>query len=585
MRLLKQISYTFLFAAAVIATGCSVKTNMGSNNYTVSPNPLEVKGDSILITMNATVPAKSFNPKANVLFHPYLKTEKGDVQLKTITLGGEKVTENVDIKIDSKTGGKITYTEKIPYNPDLKRATLYPGFSVKVKGNYVVLPAVKGQTFADKVLAEGTITTALLVKSSEVATLDNTPYVASESSQSVNIYFPLDVDRFNINFKSGKEISNKKQLELLKKALKSNKNWTVKGLAINGYASPEGELERNSNLSQGRANSTFSYLKKELKKLGFTEVNDQNLSMGSTLAEDWEGLAKLVEASDLSDKNGIVAIIRNSSIADLEKESLIRRDYAKSWEKLKQNMLPKLRRSELIVKGQTPIKSDEQLLAYVQLDSLTDIELSHLAVITTDNAKKEAAYNAFVAKYPNDWRGYNGLAVLAINKGEYSNASTHLNKANELSPENATVLANLGVVAKNTGDVKRAEDYYKQAEAKGADMSYNKGIIAIKKGDYATAQKLFNQAGKKDFNYALAQLLNGDASGAKITIDNISQENMTWDLYYLRAIAGSRMSNVETVTTNLTRAIQLNADVRRMAKEDVEFIKYFGNPAFDGSIR
>jgi hypothetical protein len=93
MRLLKQVSYSFLIASAAIATGCSVKTNMGNNNYTVTPNPLEVKGDSILITMSANIPAKSFNPKANVQFQPYLKTAKGDVQLKAVTLGGEKVTE------------------------------------------------------------------------------------------------------------------------------------------------------------------------------------------------------------------------------------------------------------------------------------------------------------------------------------------------------------------------------------------------------------------------------------------------------------------------------------------------------------
>ncbi len=130
----------------------------------------------------------------------------------------------------------------------------------------------------------------------------------------VDIYFPLDGDRFNPNFKSGKSISNKKQLESLKKSLKSNKNWTVKGIAINGFASPEGELQRNSGLSQGRANSTFSYMKKELKELGFTEVNDQNLTMGATLAEDWTGLAKLIEASSLKNKAALIAIISNNSL-------------------------------------------------------------------------------------------------------------------------------------------------------------------------------------------------------------------------------------------------------------------------------
>lgn len=584
MRLLKQVFYSLVIASAVIITGCSVKTNMGNNNYTVTPNPLEVKGDTITITMSANIPAKAFNPKANVQFQPYLKTPKGDVQLKAVTLGGEKVTETVDYKIDSKTGGKFTYTERIPYNSDLKRVTLYPSFAIKIKGNYQTLEAVKGVTFADKVLAEGTITTPLLVKSTEQALFDETPYTAATATKSVNIYFPLDVDKFNLNFKSGKDISNKKQIELLKKALKSDKAWAVQGLAINGFASPEGELQRNEGLSQGRANSTFTYLKKELKKLGFAEVNDQNLSMGYTLAEDWAGLAKLVEKSTLKDKNEIVAIINNSSIADMDKEMQIRNNHAKSWEKLKKDFLPKLRKSELVVKGATPLKTDEQLMA-ANTDSLSDIELIHLASISADNAKKMEIYSKYETRFANDWRGYNNLGALYIAAGDYNKAETELNRANELSPENPLVLANLGVVAKNKGNIKRAEELYKQAEAKGANVSYNKGIIAIKKGDYAGAMSNFRSANKQDYNYALAQILSGDAQGAKTTLDNMKPEQLTADHYYLRAIAGARLNNAEVVTTNLTRAVQLNPEVRTWAKEDVEFLKWFGNPTFEGAIR
>lgn len=584
MRLLKQVFYPVIIASMVIITGCSVKTNMGTNSYTVTPNPLEVKGDTITITMSANIPAKAFNPKANVQFQPYLKTSKGDVQLKAVTLGGEKVTEQVDYKIDSKTGGKFTYTEKIPYTSDLRRATLYPSFAIKINGNYQTLEAVKGATFADKVLAEGTITTPLLVKSTELPLFDETPYTSATATKSVNIYFPLDIDKFNINFKSGKNISNKKQIDLLKKALKSDKSWTVQGLAINGFASPEGELQRNDGLSKGRANSTFTYLKQELKKLGFPEVNDQNLTMGYTLAEDWAGLAKLVEASSLKDKAAIVAIINNNSLADMDKEMQIRNNHAKSWEVLKKDLLPQLRRSELVVKGATPLKTDDQLRA-ASMDSLSDVELIRLAAITPENARKMEIYSKYETRFANDWRGYNNLGALYIISGDYAKAETELNRANELSPENPLVLANLGIIAKNKGDIKRAEELYKQAEAKGANVSYNKGVIAIKKGDYATAMSNFRSANRQDYNYALAQLLNGDAQGAKTTLDNLKPEEMTADHYYLRAIAGARLNNQEVVTTNLTRAVQLNPEVRNWAKEDVEFIKWFGNPTFEGAIR
>lgn len=586
MRLLKQVFYssTLLVALAIINSGCSVKTNMGNNNYTVTPNPLELKGDSVTITLNATIPAKSFNPKANVQFQPVLKTAKGDVQLKAVTLGGEKVAEAVDFKIDSKTGGKITYTEKIPYNSDLKRATLFPTFAVKIKGSYQAIDEFKGVKFSDKVLAEGTITTVLMAKAVEAPIFDVTDYSATIVNKSVNIYFPLDVDKFNPKYKAGKGLDNAKQLKALKDSVKSDKNWVVKGLAINGYASPEGELTRNDGLSKGRATSTFSYLKKELKKMGFTEVNDSNLSMGATLAEDWNGLAALVSASSLPAKTDIVNIITNNNIADLEKESLIRRDHAKAWETIKKDMLPKLRKAELMVKGQSPLKSDAQLLAATDLETLTDVELLHLASIG-DNNKKMEVYTKYASKFPNDWKGPNGLGALYMLNGDYTNAEAQLNKANTLSPENATVLANLAAVVRANGNIKTAEQLIKQAESKGADMSYQRGMIALKKGDYAGAVASFNKSGRKDFNFALAQLLNGNASGAKTIIDNMKPEELQWNHYYLRAIIGARTNNAELLTTNLTRAVQLKADVRQMAKDDVEFIKFFSNPAFEGAIR
>lgn len=111
------------------------------------------------------------------------------------------------------------------------------------------------------------------------------------------------------------------------------------------------------------------------------------------------------------------------------------------------------------------------------------------------------------------------------------------------------------------------------------------GILAIKKGNYADAVSNLNRASKKDFNLALAQLLNGQNDAAKATIDNMKPEELQWIHYYIRAIVGARSSNQDLMTTNLTRAVQLNAGVREMAKNDVEFIKFWSNPVFQGAIR
>jgi hypothetical protein len=582
MRHFRQIFYSVTVITAAVLSGCSVKTNMLNNNYTVTPNPLEVKGDSIAITISANVPAKSINPKANIQFQPYLSTPKGDRALKTITIGGEKAT-GTDITINSKTGGKINYTEKIAYTEDLKRVTLYPDFAVKTGTDYKAVPNAKGS----KILAEGTITTPLMVKSGAgnmVFDADN--YSASPESKMVNIYFPKDVAKFNAGFKIKGMFDNKKQIEELKGLMKADKNWVVKGISINAYASPDGELTRNEGLSKGRSESSFNYFKKELKKLGFTEVNDQNLKLGYTLAEDWAGYEKALAASTHPDKDGVLNIVRNKSVTDEEKEGLIKRNYPKFWEATKNTLLPALRRSELVVSGQKPLKSDEELKANMStLDSLNEAELLHLAAITTDLGQKAQIYTAMTNKYPQDWRGFNDLGAVQASMKNTTEGMTNLEKANTLSPENPAILVNIGNTYLMSSNYAKAEEAYKTAAAKGGDASYGMGILAIKKGNYADAVSNFNKSNKKDFNLALAQLLNGQADAAKVTIDNMKPEEMTWECYYLRAIIGARTSNQDLMTTNITRAIQINAEARTRAKDDVEFIKFWANPAFQGAIR
>lgn len=582
MRYFRQIFYSVVFVTAAIVSGCGVKTNMMNNNYTVTPNPLELKGDSIAITISTNVPAKSINPKANIQFQPYLSTAKGDVPLKTMTIGGEKAT-GTDITINSKTGGKITYTDKIAYTPDLERATLYPNFSVKVKDQYQEIPTAKGS----KILAEGTMTTANLAKSgagSMVFDADN--YTSSPENKMVNIYFPKDVAKFNAGFKMKGIFDNKTQIAQLKGLLKSDKNWVVKGISINAYASPDGELARNENLSKGRSESSVKYFKKELKKLGFTEVNDQTLKMGYTLAEDWAGYEKAVAASSHADKDGVLNIIRNRSVSDEEREGLIKRNYPKFWEATKNTLLPALRRSELVVTGQKPLKSDDELKANMtKLETLNESELLHLASITPDLASKAQIYTVMTTKFPQDWRGFNDLGAVQLAMGNTSDGMANLNTANSLSPENAAVLTNLGNGYLIMKDYDKAGEFYKAAVSKGGNASYGMGVIAIKKGNYSEAVSNLNKASKKDFNLALAQLLNGNAADAKTTIDNMKPEEMGWECYYIRAIAGARTSNQDVMTTNLTRAVQLNADLRNKAKNDVEFISYWSNPAFQAAIR
>ena len=53
-------------------------------------------------------------------------------------------------------------------------------------------------------------------------------------------------------------------------------------------------------------------------------------------------------------------------------------------------------------------------------------------------------YNAYIAKMPTEWKGYNDLAAVQISMGKHADAMTNLEKANSISPENSTIMANMG---------------------------------------------------------------------------------------------------------------------------------------------
>ena len=572
---MKQVIFTASCISLLAA--CSVKNNFTKNNYTVSPNPLELKGDSVEITIKANVPAKSINPKTIVTFSPYLKCEDGTIiNLKEITIKGTKAKGNADETVDTKIGGKVSYSTKIAYTPNMKRAQLMPKFTALGKEVPITVGA----------LAEGTIVTPLLLNNSDHTIFTSDDYKVELVNKSINIYFPLDNDKFNPNFKAGKNLSNKDQIKALGILLKADTNFVARGIAINAYASPDGELDRNTNLSKGREESTFKFFKKQLSKLGFTEVNDENFTRGYSSAEDWLGFEKAIISSDYKEKDAILEVLRNKGISDEEREGLIRRNFPKVWEKAKTSVLPSLRRSELVIKGASPMKTDAELLTfYGMYDKLTPKELFHLSVISTDLTKKQEVLNAYNAINSEDWRSFNNLAVSNIQQNDFTAAKSNLDKALVLSPENPTLLANYGVVYKLTGNYSEAVKYYNMAGTKGADVSYNLGLLAIKNGNYAEAISSFNNSKTNDFNSALALLLNGNAAACKEVIDGLNPDELKWNHYYLRAVAAARANNADDVAANLIKAIGANSEVRNMAKSDMEFSKMFSNPLFQGAIR
>jgi tetratricopeptide (TPR) repeat protein len=539
------------------------------------PEVLEVRGDSVQIKITGHFPAKTFAKNAQVKFQPVLRYGTDEMPLKPMYLLGEKVKNVPDgeyARIKYKSGGSFTYIRKVEYIPEMKNSNLTLDYTVKFNAKYDELQQCKSGSKDSAV--RGTITTALLVKpTDDVYYYDNaTP---QGGFRKVIFYYVINEGKLRDSVMKGPAVA-----ELRKFASDTTFRFTY--VSLNAYASPDGEFAHNGQLCKERAQSAFNLVKKEFRRMHLDYVTDSAILQRPDMnSEDWEGLKRLVGRSDMAGKDDVLGVV-NSNMSVEDKEAALRK--LPSWDLLKSNILPRLRRTEVVLYGSFPNRKVEDLraLSNQSLDQLTEKEVILLANNTPDTAGKAKIYKYMMTKYPNDWGGTNNYAAILIKEGQYKMADSILTDLYNKNKDNDTIANNLGVARRFSRKYNDSKALYQQAQAGGLKENNNLGILYIKYGDYDNSVASFEPT-RCDFNTALAYCLKGDYETALSKVECI--EDKTADVFYLRAIIAARKGDKDLMTTSLTRAIQMDQTLRDMAKDDLEFRNYKKTPEFQNAIR
>ena len=545
--------------------------------FKTDPETLEVRGDSVEIRFTGKFPPKTFSKNAVVKFQPILQYGEGggeDMPLKPMFLKGENVKTDVDGKtIKYASGGSFTYTDKIPFDSSLINSTLALDYTAKYPSKYEDLAQCASE-FEDQ-LSIGTVTTALSVKPTDdiLSAQSNDP---DKKYQKVIFYYVVDEGFLRDSVGRGPATARLREIA-------NDKKYEITDVRFQSYASPDGELERNDELTRLRAQSALEYTRKVLLNAGAKELYDSNLvKQPDVNKEDWPGFANLVRASSLpqSQKDELLRIATSSKSAE-EKEKAMRSHTA--WPMLKKSLLPKLRRTEVIIEGTFPDRNLAQMAELDkkgQLDSLTRREL--LAYSNSlDNAGKARIFQYYGERYPADWAGPNNYAALILREGKYQEANDLLEELTTRFPENDTVTNNLGVAKRFLKKYNEAKEKYQKAQAGGIPEGNNLGILYIKYGDYESAIESFPDT-QCDYNSALAYTLATQYEQALERID--CNKNKNASIYYLRAIVGARTNDRDLMTTSLSRAIDLDSEYKERAQEDLEFRRYRDTAEFRQSI-
>ena len=333
------------------------------------------------------------------------------------------------------------------------------------------------------------------------------------------------------------------------------------------YASPEGSVNTNTNVSDNRMKSTVKYTQKLLQSLKVDGAKKKDLYSVTSIGEDWKGFERLITSSKIKDKRIINRIV--NSVEDLELREQQIRDLSEVYDAISDNILPQLRKAVIIIRAYEPKRTDEEIhtLSKTKPDSLTVEELLFAATLTKDNKLKTNIYNS-VVEIHNDWRGYNNLACIHISKGELNKASMLLEKAKNISNKKRIndILINQGIIASRKGELDKAQKLFN----KGLASDLNQAILDIRQGDYTKSARYFKK--QKSHNAVLAQIMNGN--------NNVKCNENTAECHYLNAISATRKGNNKTAINSLKQAIVLNQSYKLEALIDLEFINLRANSDF-----
>lgn len=568
----KISSYFILLLAAAVMTGCSglnkMKKNQDTIRYEVTPQVLEAHGGIVGLTIKGEFPEKYFDKKTTLTATPVLVYEGGETPYEKVqVLQGEKVMANNQVITYS--GGNFTYNDIVPYNDDMRVSQLMLRLTATRGAKSIDFEPVK--------LADGVVSTSTMVQKHGRAVImkDNFQRIIPEN-KIADIHYVIN--RADVRSSELKAADINALREYIKEVdADPDRRFTT--TTVSSYASPEGPFTLNEKLSVNRGSAADRFIKREFTKIEAAKSGDffDNI----TTPEDWEGFRTAVENSSLSDKDLILRVLSMYSDPIVREREI--KNMSSAYEALKDEILPKLRRSIMTVNVDKIGRTDEQILALARSNpgELGVEEILYAPTLVTDLNEQLRFYQAAAQAYPKCIRAHNNIGHTLLALGRTDEAVRAFEAAKAIN-YNDEVKNNLAAAALVKGELVNAEELYNSMTTQTPESRWGLGVIAITKGEYDNAVNLLGT--EPCFNLALAQLLKGDVNRAKATLDAMT-ETCNGKAPYLKAVVGAKLDDRNYMLSGLREAVGINPAFKAMAKTDMEMAKFFADDSFRSLVQ
>ena len=254
-------------------------------------------------------------------------------------------------------------------------------------------------------------------------------------------------------------------------SVRNDKDITVTSVWLKGFASPESPYKHNTDLAIGRT----AALKKHIGQLyHFAD----NIIQTDYEPEDWAGLRRYVEQSNIDHRTEILVMIDSDMEPDA-KEAKIKRTYPEEYRFMLQNFYPALRHTDYRIDYNIRTFSEADEIRRIMAEQPQKLSLNEFYLVAgkyepgTDEFTE--VFNTAVRMFPNDEIANLNAANAAIRRDDFGTARRYLDKAGD----SAEAVYARGALAVREGYIDTARRYLSKAK----EMGLEKAALTLKELD------------------------------------------------------------------------------------------------------
>ena len=433
------------------------------------------QGNSLYVSMTFDMKNLTIGSARSLSLIPLLTDGQHNVPLQEIIVNGKRrekayirslaITkqEPTAIIVPYNKRETFNYTQVIPYKPWMANASLQLVENLCGCGNYQEMNAQ--ELITNDVSTEAKRLSAM---SPIIAYIQPTVEVVKNRSEQYEAHLDFPVNKSVILTDFMNNHAELVNIHAMFDKIQNDRNLTVKGISIKGFASPEGPLTFNEQLSKKRAEALKDYLVKN-------EKVPSKLYKVTFGGENWDGLVKALQSSSMKEKETFLNIIKNTTDDAKRKQEIMRVGGGAPYRSMLKEIYPGLRKVNC--------KIDYTVVNF-------DVEQGR--IIIRENPKYLSLNEMYQVanSYPKGSKDFVNVFDIAV----------------RMYPTDAVANLNAGAVALSQKDLDAAVKFMEKADHNTAEFINNTGVYNFLNGDINRAMAAFEQAAKLGNEAALANL-------------------------------------------------------------------------------